>query len=137
MSSEVQAFADGFPTTLLHAGVTLALLIVGCTLYVLLSRRKVISRISEGNSAAAVSFGGVIMGLAIPLAMSLHASTTLVEITIWGAATIVVQLLAYVLVDLLLSGLPQRVDDGDVAAAVLLVGAKLAVAVVLAAAVAG
>jgi putative membrane protein len=49
----------------------------------------------------------------------------------------VVQLLAYVLVDLLLSGLPQRVDDGDVAAAVLLVGAKLAVAVVLAAAVAG
>jgi putative membrane protein len=137
MSSEVQAFADGFPTTLLHAAVTLALLIVGCALYVFLSRGKVIGRISEGNSAAAVSFGGVIMGLAIPLAMSLHASTTLIEIAIWGAATIVVQLLAYVLVDLLLSGLPQRVDDGEVAAAVLLVGAKLAVALVLAAAVAG
>ena len=137
MSSEVQAFASGFPITLLHAGMSFGLLILGCALFLILSRFKVIARISEGNSAAAVSFGGVILGLAIPLAMSLNASTSLIEIGVWGAATIAVQLLAFWLIDMLLAGLPQRIADGEVAAAVLLVAAKLSVAVILAAAVAG
>ena len=86
---------------------------------------------------SAVSFGGVIVGLAIPLAMSLNASTSLIELGVWGAATIAVQLLAFWLIDMLLSGLPQRIAEGEVAAAVLLVGAKLSVAIILAAAVAG
>ncbi len=137
MSSEVQAFASGFPITLLHAGITFGLLILGCALYLVLSRFKEITRISEGNSASAVSFGGVILGLAIPLSMSLNASTSLIEIGVWGAATIAVQLLAFWLIDMLLSGLPQRIADGEVAAAVLLVAAKLSVAIILAAAVAG
>jgi len=137
MSSEVQAFASGFPITLLHAGVTFGLLVLGCALFLILSRFSVVSRIQEGNSAAAVSFGGVILGLAIPLAMSLNASTSLAEIAIWGAATIAVQLLAFWLIDMLLAGLPQRIAEGEVAAAVLLVGAKLSVAIILAAAVAG
>ena len=34
-SAEVQAFATGFPTTLAHLGVTLALLAAGATLYAL------------------------------------------------------------------------------------------------------
>jgi len=137
MSSEVQAFASGFPITLLHAGITFGLLIVGCAMFLILSRFKVITRIQEGNSAAAVSFGGIILGLAIPLAMSLNASTSLIEIGVWGAATIAVQLLAFWLIDMLLAGLPQRIADGEVSAAVLLVAAKLSVALILAAAVAG
>ena len=137
MSSEVQAFASGFPITLLHAGVTFGLLVLGCALYLILSRFRAITGIREGNSAAAVSFGGVILGLAIPLAMSLNASTSLIEIGVWGAATIAVQLLAFWLIDMLLAGLPQRIAEGEVAAAVLLVAAKLSVAVILAAAVAG
>jgi putative membrane protein len=40
-------------------------------------------------------------------------------------------------VDLLLKGLPERIQHGEMAAAALLAGAKLASAVVLAAAVAG
>lgn len=107
------------------------------TAYALLTPHKEIQHIREGNAAAAVSFGGVMVGLAIPLAMSLAASTTVVEITIWGAATIVLQLLTYRLTDMLLRGLPQRIREGEVAAAALLVAAKLAVAVILAAAVAG
>ena len=39
--------------------------------------------------------------------------------------------------DLFLRGLPQRIQEGEVAAAALLVGAKLATAIILTAAVAG
>ena len=120
-SPEVQAFAHGFPITLLHVVVTVFMLFVGVTAYALLTPHKEIQHIREGNAAAAVSFGGVMVGLAIPLAMSLAASTTVVEITVWGAATIVLQLLTYRLTDMLLRGLPQRIREGEVAAAALLV----------------
>jgi putative membrane protein len=84
-----------------------------------------------------VSYSGVIMGLALPLAASMHSSTTTIEVVIWGAATVVVQLLAFRIIDFLLSGLPQRAQDGEVSAAVLLTAAKIGGAILLTAAVAG
>jgi putative membrane protein len=137
MSPEIQAFATGFPTTLLHAGVSIALLISGCVLYGLLSPMREVQGIRDGSAAAAVSFGGVMLCLAAPLAASLNASTSVAEIAVWGAATVAVQLLAFRLIDLLLTGLPQRVREGEVAAAALLATAKLAATLILAAAVAG
>ncbi|MCG9916752.1 MAG: DUF350 domain-containing protein [Phenylobacterium sp.] len=135
-SPEIQAFAIGFPTTLLHAGVAVLILFLGAALYVLLTPHKEVALIRDGNAAAAISLGGVLVGLAAPLALSLNSSTSLVEIVIWGVSTVMVQLLVFRLVDLLLRGLPQRIQEGEVAAAALLVGAKLATALILAAAVA-
>jgi len=136
-SPEIQAFATGFPLTLLHAGVTMLILVLGTTLCALLTPHKEIALIRDGNAAAALSLGGVMIGLAIPLAVSLSASTSIVEIAVWGVATVVVQLLVFRIVDMVLRGLPQCIQDGEVAAAALLIGAKLATALVLAAAVAG
>ncbi len=83
-----------------------------------------------------MAFGGVIIGLAIPLAASMAASTSVRDIVLWGGATILLQLFVFRLVDFLLAGLPNRINEGEVSAAVLLVSAKLAAALVLAAAVA-
>ena len=136
-SPEIQAFAQGFPVTLMHAGVTLFMLILGATLYAMLTPHREIKLIREGNAAAALSLGGVLVGLAIPLGVSLTASTSVIEIVIWGAATIAVQLLVFRITDVILTGLPERIHEGEVAAAALLVGAKIATALILAAAVAG
>src|SRR4051812_13766512 len=99
MSPDVQAFAAGFPVTLLHAAITLALLVVGGALYALLTPYREVQQIREGNAAAAVSFGGVLIGLAVPLAFSLSAASSAVEIAVWGAAVTAVQLLVFRLVD--------------------------------------
>jgi putative membrane protein len=137
MSPEFQAFASGFPLVLLHGAVTLALLALGCAAYAVLSPHREIQLIREGNAAAALSFGGVMVGLALPLAACLAASTSVIEIALWGAVVVVVQLLAFRLIDMVLTGLPQRVREGEVAAAGLLVAAKLSVALILAAALLG
>jgi putative membrane protein len=137
MTPAIQAFAAGFPTTLAHAGLSLLLLALGVAIYAFLSARREIRGIREGNPAAAVSFAGAILGLAIPLAVSLAASSSLAELAIWGASVTAVQLLVFKVTELALRGLPERVEDGDVPAAVLLVSAKLACAMLLAAAVAG
>ena len=136
-SPEVQAFASGFPTTVAHLLVTLALLAAGAVIYALLTPWKEITLIREGNAAAAVAFAGVLVGLAVPLAVSLSVSTSVRDIIIWGVATVVLQLLAFRVVDLLLTGLPQRIIEGEISAAVLLVGAKLSTALILAAALTG
>ena len=136
-SPEIQAFASGLKVTLTHAGLTLAMLVLGTALYALLTPHKEIKLIREGNAAAALSLGGVMVGLAIPLATSLSASVSPLEIVLWGATTIFVQLLVFRVTDMLLKGLPERISEGEVAAAALLVGAKLATALILAAAVAG
>lgn len=136
-SPEVQAFASGFPVMVLHLGVTLGLLILGAVVYALLTPWKEIALIRDGNPAAAVAFAGVLIGLAIPLAVSLSVSTSVRDVALWGLATLVLQLLAFRIVDLILTGLPQRIQDGEISAAVLLVGAKLATALILSAALTG
>ncbi len=137
MPPVAQAFASGFPLALLHTTITLLVLVGGCAVYVLLSKYKEFNGINEGNGAAAISLVGVVLGLGIPLAASLAASPSLIEILLWGVAITAVQLLVFVLIDLLLSGLPERAMAGDVSAAALLASAKIAAALILAAAVAG
>jgi putative membrane protein len=136
-SMEIQAFSTGFLVTLGHAGLTLVILVLGAALYALLTPHREIQLIREGNSAAALSLGGVLVGLAIPLSASLSASVSLLEIGIWGVATVGVQLLVFKLIDWFLHGLPQRIQDGEMSAATLLAGAKVASAMILAAALAG
>ena len=136
-SPEVQAFASGFPVMLLHLGVTLVLLVAGAAVYSLLTPWREVELIRKGNAAAALAFGGVLVGLAIPLAVSLSVSTTARDIVIWGVATLVIQLLCFRLADLVLTGLPQRIEKGEISAAVVLVSAKVATALILAAALTG
>ncbi len=133
-SPEIQAFAAGFPIFLAHSGVTVAILFAAAALYVLLTPHKEIALIRDGNTAAAISLGGVLIGLAIPLAASLKASTNVIEIGLWGAVTVAVQLLIFRMVDMILRGLPRRIQEGEVSAAAMLVGAKIATALVIAAA---
>jgi putative membrane protein len=134
-SPELEAWATGFPVTLLHVGVGLGILVAGAALYSLLTPHREIQLIRDGNAAAALSFGGVLVGLALPLAFALAASTSLLELALWGGTAVILQLALFWLTDLVLVGLPQRIKEGEVAAAALLVAAKLAVAVILAAAV--
>ena len=73
VTPEVQAFATGFPVTLLHAGATALMLLLGAGLYALLTPYKDLQLIREGNTAAAISLGAIFVGLALPLSMSLAA----------------------------------------------------------------
>jgi len=136
-SPELDAWASGFPVMLLHAGVTLAIFGLSAALYALFSPQREIQLVRDGNPAAALSFGGVLVGLALPLAFALAASTSVLEIALWAVSTAVVQLFLFWLIDLVFHGLPQRVREGDVSAAALLTAARLASAALLAAAVAG
>lgn len=137
MSATAQAFAAGFPVALAHLGVSFGLLVLGVGLYALISPLQEVRRIREGEATAAISFGGLILGLAIPLAASLLASSSTVDVALWGGGAVALTLLVFRIIDLVFRGLPERQKDGDLGAAGLLVVTKIATALILAAGIAG
>jgi putative membrane protein len=69
--------------------------------------------------------------------VSLKASTNLIETGALGRGHGDRAAAGLPVVDMVLRGLPKRIQEGEMAAAAMLVGAKLATALILAAAVAG
>ncbi len=134
MDPVFQSFLVGFPVFVAHFALTIALLIVGMALYVVITPHHEMRLIRAGNTAAAVSLGGVLLGLGLPLAVSMANSVTLFDILIWGVVSLVIQLATFFAIDALLRGLPKRIEEGEVASAIFLAGVKLAVAMVTAAA---
>lgn len=137
MQAVLDSFVAGFPILMLHSSVTIAMLIAGVLLYIWITPWDEMALIRDGNTAAAVSLGGAIIGLAIPLAFAMSASVSVYEILIWGPFTLLLQIIAFRIADLLLRNLPSRIEAGEIGAATLLVSIKLAVAAINAAAVSG
>ena len=135
MDGVLQSFLLGFPVLMLHSSVTLMILAIGVFLYIKITPYDEIELVQAGNTAAASSLAGAIIGLAIPLSFSMAASVTIWEILIWGPVTLFLQLIAYRFTDLLLKGLPERIINGEMGPAVVLISIKLAVSAINAAAV--
>ena len=137
MDAVIQSFLSGLPILLLHFTLTLLMLALGAVIYVMITPYHEIDLIKQGNVAAAISFGGVLVGLALPLAMNMVGSVNAFDILVFGAVAIILQLLAYRLTDIVLKDLPKRIKSGEISAAITLVALKLSISVINAAAVSG
>ena len=134
METAVQSFVKGFPEFMLHGGVTLALLITGCVVHVLLTPMKELKLIREGNISAGISLSAVIVGLAVPMSACLVTALSVYDILIWGVVAILLQLLAFRVADLILHDLPKRIEQDQVGSALVLAAVKISAAMVMAAA---
>ena len=137
MSSVFQSFLAGFPVLVLHASVTFAMLAAAVFVYIKITPYDEIKLIRDGNTAVAVSLSGAIVGLALPLAFSMASSISVWEVLIWGPVTLVMQLIAFRVADLVIKDLPKRIVGGEMGAAILLVSIKLGAAAINSAAVTG
>jgi putative membrane protein len=133
----LQSLLAGFPYLMLHFGVTLAIWLAGVWLYTVSTPYRELTLIRQNNPAAAITLGGAMLGLAIPLAFAMAASVNVVDILIWGGVTILVQIVVFRAIDLVLRGLPKRVEAGEIGPAILVSATKLSVAAFNAAAVTG
>lgn len=136
ISAPVNAFVAGFPNFIIQLSAALALFVASLIIYVLMTPHKELALIRAGNPSASLAFGGVVVGLAIPLGSCLAHSLGLWDLLIWGVVTLLVQLLAFRFADIFLRGLPRRIAEGDVAAAVFLMSVKIGLALIVSGAVA-
>jgi putative membrane protein len=135
-NAPLSSFVAGFPDFIIQFGVALGLFVASLIIYVLMTPHKELALIRAGNPSASLAFGGVVVGLAIPLGSCLAHSYGVWDLLIWGVVTLLLQLLAFRFADMFLRGLPRRIAEGDVAAAVFLMSVKIGLAIILSGAVA-
>ena len=57
------------------------------------------------------------------------------DILVYGAVALILQLAAYRVTDFVLKGIPERIENGEISAAITMVGIKISISLINAAAV--
>ena len=120
--NNLPAFAGFFATAV-------ALLAGFLLLYVLVTPYNELTLIRNGNEAAAISLAGVIIGFALPIAVSVAVSHNLYAMIGWGVVAGIVQLLAYVAARLALPQINHNIPQGKVASGVFLASLSVGVGI--------
>ncbi len=137
MDSILQTLQQGLPVLVTHFAATLALLGIGITCYTALTPFHEQRLIREGNVAAGVVVAGTLVALAMPLAATLATSILVLDILLWGVVALAIQIATFAAATALIRGLREMIEAGNVAAALVLIGIQIAVALLNAGAMAG
>ena len=135
MDAVITSLYNGLPIFMLHGGTAILMLIVGAFIYSKVTPWNELDLIMQGNTAAAVSFSGAILGIAIPLAAALSSSISIWEIVVWGSVAIILQITVFLILDLVLPNLSEQIKVNKIAAGIFIASNKIALALMNAAAV--
>jgi putative membrane protein len=127
MESVLLSSLRGVDNFLAYLATSVALLVVFVWIYIHITPYREIALIREGNPAAAASLSGAVLGFVIPLASAVAHSVAFVDMLLWGAIALVIQLAAFGVARILFPTIAADIPAGRVALGVF-VGA-LAVAV--------
>ena len=114
--------------TLYFLGALLALVIFKFA-YSLVTPHDEWALIKEQKStAAAIGFGGAILGFAIALSGSISNSVTFTDFALWAVVALVAQTLAFALVRFMfMPQIVRRIEEGEVSAGIMLAAVNVSV----------
>lgn len=117
------------PGFLLYFALGIALLAVAMAIYTRVTPYDEMALIRAGNAAAAIAFGGAIIGFALPIASAFSHSLNLVDAAVWSLVALAVQLGSFfAMTKLLGSGWrASLVERGETAGAILKAAVAIAV----------
>lgn len=123
----------GFDDFLVYFGLSVLFVAIYLVVYVRVTPYHEFALIREGNAAAAASLSGSLLGFVLPLASAIIHSVHPLDMALWAAIALIVQLLVYVAVRLCMPETVRQISEGKVAAGVFLGATSLAAGVLNAA----
>src|ERR1035438_7653944 len=84
-------------------------------IYMWITPQKEYYLLSRGNTAAAYSIGGALLGFIIPLSSAVIHSINLIDMLIWGFIALVVQIAVFYVVLLIFRNLTYSIEKGNTA----------------------
>ncbi|MCC5853145.1 MAG: DUF350 domain-containing protein [Alkalimonas sp.] len=123
----------GVPYFAVYFALAALLLLCFARIYSWVTPHHEFDLIRADNSAAAVAFGGALIGFSIPLSSAITHSMSLLDCAIWGAVALLVQVLTFFVVKLTLKQLPNRIRQGELAAGIFSAACSIAVGILNAA----
>lgn len=119
---------ETLPGFLIHMASALVLLAVATWVFVAVTPTDQFKLIREGNTAVALSTGGVVIGFALGVGAAFRYSANLLDAAVWGVVALLAQLLAfYVVVKLLGPTWREGFERGDMAGAIFKAAVAIAV----------
>jgi putative membrane protein len=134
MESWISELGIDIGAHMLYFLVSIVLVVVFIAIYTAITPYREITLIRHGNTAAAISLGGAVIGYSVPLAYAVAQSGSIVDMLTWSLVALVAQLVAYAITRLLLPTLPADVNEGKLAPAIFLAALSIAIGVLNAAA---
>lgn len=118
-----------------YFGLSLVFLIAFKFLYALVTPHDEWKLIrEEKNTAAAIGFGGAVLGFAIAVGGAASNSVSLVDFATWSLIALVAQLLAFAIIRFgFMPRIVARIEEGEVSAGVMLAAIAISVGVLNAA----
>lgn len=123
-----------FDDFLIYFAVALLLLVAFTIIYVKVTPYNEIALIRAGNTAAAISLSGAVLGFALPLASTVANAVNLVDLLLFALLATVVQLIVFVFARMVMPGLTASIECGDIAKATFLAAVSVSVGMLNAAA---
>ena len=111
---------SGFDDFLLYFGLSIAFVAIFAVIYVWVTPYSEIRLIREGNAAAAVSLSGTLIGYTLPLASAVIHSVNPLDMMLWAAIALVVQILVFIAVRLMVPDIARQITEGKIATGVFL-----------------
>jgi putative membrane protein len=102
-------------------------------IYIRVTPYKEFDLINKGNAAAACSLSGALLGFIIPLASAIIHSVNYLDMVLWGAVALIVQILVFFIVRFLLKQLTDAIQEGVMAKGLFLGALSLAAGILNAA----
>jgi putative membrane protein len=124
----------GIVAHLVYFGIASVAVVVFLAIYVMVTPHHEFRLIRQGNTAAAISLGGAILGYTVPLAKAVSQSESIADMLLWSGVALVAQLVAYGITRLVLPQLSSHVDEGKTASGIFLAAISIAIGLLNAAA---
>jgi len=113
----MESFGDllkNVPEFMLYLAIGFVLLAAFFLVYLWITPHDELRLIRAGNSAAALSLAGAVVGFMLPLAivLSRHANTR--AIILWGVVALIIQVVAFFIARAMVPDLPKAIEDGKI-----------------------
>jgi putative membrane protein len=117
-----------------YFGIAIVATVVFVAIYVMITPHREFTLIRQGNSAAAISLGGALIGYTIPLAKAVAQSEGMTDMALWSGVALVAQVVAYGITRLLVPALSSDVKEGKTAAGIFIAAMSICIGLLNAAA---
>jgi putative membrane protein len=110
-----------------YFGAALGFVILFFIVYCAMTPYNELRLIRSGNTSAAISLGGALLGFVLPLYSAITHSVSFIDMLIWAAIAMLVQIATFGSVRLLFKRLVRDIEDDHTAAATLLAFCSVAI----------
>lgn len=124
---------NALPNFALYFGASLLIIAVFLVIYAFITPYDELTLIRAGNTAAAISLSGTLIGMILPVAFAVVSSHNIHTMLIWGGIACCIQLLVFLAVRLTLPSLNHDIPAGKTASSLFLATLSVGVGILNAA----